>query len=137
MCPQSKIGIPALTQCKINALDTIFLGLVSEDKVNVTVRKKGTILRPKVYPHTKFGIPTSNYITDGLWTWFRFRLADAQIVSCVSGLHVEHHHLLLHESAAPLDVNVKANQICMTVFPYDAVGCAYLIGLQVAHEAAE
>ena len=35
--PQSKFGIPASTQCKLNALYTISLGLVSEDKVNVTV----------------------------------------------------------------------------------------------------
>ena len=41
-----------------------------------------------------------------------------------------------HKSAAP-DVNFKANQICMTECPYDAVGCAYLIALQVALEAAE
>ena len=37
MYPQSTIGISALKQYKINALDMIFLGLVSEDKVNVTV----------------------------------------------------------------------------------------------------
>ena len=37
MYPKSKFGIPALKQYKINALDTIFLGLVSEEMVNVTV----------------------------------------------------------------------------------------------------
>ena len=70
-----------------------------------------------MYPHTKFGIPTSNYIRDRL----RFRLTDGQIVSCVSGLHGAHHHSWLHKSAAPSDVNVKANQICMTEYQYDAV----------------
>ena len=30
---------------------------------------------------------------------------------------------------------LKANQICMIECAYDAVGCAYLIGLQVALEA--
>ena len=30
---------------------------------------------------------------------------------------------------------LKANQICMIEYAYDAVGCAYFIGLQVALEA--
>ena len=30
---------------------------------------------------------------------------------------------------------LKANQICMIEYAYDAVGCAYSIGLQVALEA--
>ena len=30
---------------------------------------------------------------------------------------------------------LKANQICMIEYAYDAEGCAYLIGLQVALEA--
>ena len=45
MYPQSKIGIPASKQYKLNALDTIFLGLVSEDKVNVTVEYNMDIMR--------------------------------------------------------------------------------------------
>ena len=32
---------------------------------------------------------------------------------------------------------LKANQICMIESAYDAVGCAYLIGLQIALEAVE
>ena len=90
-------------------MDTIFLRLGSDDKVNATVTQKqyATLCDPKVYPHTKIGIPASNYITYMLRTRFRFRLTDGQIVSYVSGLHGAHHHLWLQKSAAPPDVNVK------------------------------
>ena len=37
MYPQSKFGIPTLKQYKIYALDTIFLEIVSEDKLKITV----------------------------------------------------------------------------------------------------
>ena len=37
MYPQSKFGIPTLKQCKIYALEMIFLELRSEDKVKITV----------------------------------------------------------------------------------------------------
>ena len=37
MYPQSKFGIPTLKQYNINALDTIFLELGSEDKLKITV----------------------------------------------------------------------------------------------------
>ena len=33
---------------------------------------------PKVYPHTKLGIPTSNNIGDMLWTWLRDAHTDGQ-----------------------------------------------------------
>ena len=39
------------------------------------------------------------------------------------------------KSAEPSYFNVTAYQICMIECAYDAVGCAYLIGLQVALEA--
>ena len=74
-----------------------------------------------------------------LRTRLRFRLTDGQIVSCVSSSHGAHHHLWLQKSAEPSDVNVKVNQICMIECAYDAVGCAYFIGLglQIALEAVE
>ena len=86
MYPHSKFGIPTSKQYKIYALDTLFLELVSEDKVKITVTQKqyATLCDPKMYPHIKFGIPASNYITDMLWTQFRFRLKGGQIVSFVS-----------------------------------------------------
>ena len=42
-----------------------FLKLGSDDNVKVTVTQKlyATLCDPKVYPHTKFGIRASNYIT--------------------------------------------------------------------------
>ena len=48
------------------ALDTIILKTRSEVKVKVTVTRKwyATLRHPKMYPHTKFGIPTSNNIGD-------------------------------------------------------------------------
>ena len=39
-----------------------FLKLRPEVKVTVTQRQYATLHNPKVYPHTKFGIPTSNNI---------------------------------------------------------------------------
>ena len=44
------------------ALDTIFLELRLDDKVTVTPKQNATLLDPKMYPHTKFVIPTSNNI---------------------------------------------------------------------------
>ena len=101
MYPQNKLGIPTANsigdvlgiptskQNKIYALDTIFLELRSEDKVKITVTQKqyANFCDPKVYSHTKFGIPVANYITDMFRSQFRFRLMDGEIVSCVSSLH--------------------------------------------------
>ena len=48
------------------APDTIILKTRSEVKVKVTVTRKwyATLRHPKMHPHTKFGIPTSNNIGD-------------------------------------------------------------------------
>ena len=75
---QSQVGIAALKHYKIYALDTIFLELGPEDKVKIS--NPMTLCDPKVYPHTKFGIPVSNYITDMLRTQFRFRLTHLPAV---------------------------------------------------------
>ena len=92
-----KFRVPTSKRYKIYALDTIYLELGSEDQVKITVALKQyeTLCDPNVYPHTKFGIPASNYITDMLRTRLRFRLTDGQIISCGSGLHEAHHHLWL------------------------------------------
>ena len=52
------------------AMDTIFLKTRSEVKVKVTVIRKWnmTLRYPKMYPHTKFGIPNSKNIRDMLRT---------------------------------------------------------------------
>ena len=52
------------------ALDTIFLELRLGVKVAVTRKHYTTLRDPKVYQHTKYGIPTSNYLGNMLWTWF-------------------------------------------------------------------
>ena len=46
--------------------DTIILKTRSEVKVKVTVARKwyATLRHPRMYPHTKFGIPTSKNIRD-------------------------------------------------------------------------
>ena len=51
-------------------MDTIFLKTRSEVKVKVTVIRKWnmTLRYPKMYPHTKFGIPNSKNIRDMLRT---------------------------------------------------------------------
>ena len=52
--------------------DTLFLEMRPEAKVKVTVTQghHATLIDSKVYPHTKFGIPTSNSIGDMLQTRF-------------------------------------------------------------------
>ena len=50
--------------------DTIFLELRPEVKVTVTPKQDATLRYPNVYPHTEFGIPTSNHIGDMLRTRF-------------------------------------------------------------------
>ena len=47
-------------------MDTIILKTRSEVKVKVIVTRKwyATLRHPKMYPHTKFGIPTSKNIGD-------------------------------------------------------------------------
>ena len=47
-------------------MDTIILKTRSEVNVKVTVTRKcyATLCHPKMYPHTKFGIPTSKNIGD-------------------------------------------------------------------------
>ena len=129
----SRFGILSLKQYTIYALHTSLLCLGLDDNARSQLPRNSMrhSATPNVYPHTKFEIPASNYITYILPTRFRFRLTDGQIVSCVSGLRGAHHHLWLQKSAAP------SNQICMIEFTYDAVGCAYLIGLQIALEAVE
>ena len=55
--------------------DRIFLELRPEVKVIVIRKQCVTLGRdPKVYPHTKFGIPTSNNIGDMLQTQFFLEL---------------------------------------------------------------
>ena len=51
-------------------MDTIFLKTRSEVKVKVTVTQKWnmTLRYPKMYPHSKFGIPNSKNIRDMLRT---------------------------------------------------------------------
>ena len=47
-----------------------FLETRSEVKFKITVTKLwyATLPHPKMHPHNKFGIHTSNYIKDMLWT---------------------------------------------------------------------
>ena len=45
-----------------------FLDTRSEFKVTVTQLWYGTFCHPKMHPHTKFEIPTSDDIRDMLWT---------------------------------------------------------------------
>ena len=51
-------------------MDTIILKTRSEVKFNVTVTQLwyATLRHPKMHPHTKFEIPTSNNIRDMPWT---------------------------------------------------------------------
>ena len=49
-------------------MDTIFLKIRSEVKVTVTRKWNMTLRYPKMYPHTKFGIPNSKNIRDMLRT---------------------------------------------------------------------
>ena len=55
-------------QIKSLAMDTIFLKTRSEVKVKVTGKWNMTLRYPKMYPHTKFGIPNSKNIRDMLRT---------------------------------------------------------------------
>ena len=64
-----------------------------------------TLCDPKVYPHTKFGIPVSNYITDMLLTQFRFRLTDCQL--CVRLAWSSSPLVAAKKCAEPSDVNVE------------------------------
>ena len=60
-----------LTEYRKYALDSMqFLETRSEVKFKVTVTQLwyGTLSHPKMHPHTKFEIPTSNNIRDMLWT---------------------------------------------------------------------
>ena len=45
-------------------MDTIIIKTRSEVKVTVTQKWYATLHHPKMYPHTKFGIPTSKNIGD-------------------------------------------------------------------------
>ena len=51
-------------------MDMIILKTRSEVKFKVTVTQLwyATLCHPKMYPHIKFEIPTSNNIRDMLWT---------------------------------------------------------------------
>ena len=49
-------------------MDTIIVKTRSEVKVTVTQLWYATLRHPKMHPHTKFEIPTSNNIRDMLWT---------------------------------------------------------------------
>ena len=49
-------------------MDKIILKTRSEVKVTVTQLWYPTLCHPKMHPHTKFEIPTSNNIRDMLWT---------------------------------------------------------------------
>ena len=72
--PHTQFGIPTLNNIgdmlRTPATDTIFLGLRPEVKVTVTGKQYATHLDPNVYPHTEFGISTSNNIGDMLRTQF-------------------------------------------------------------------
>ena len=56
----------------------IFLDLRLEVKVAVAWKQKVTLYNPNVYPHTKFGVPTSNNIGDILPTRFSRNEARGQ-----------------------------------------------------------
>ena len=62
------------------APDTIILKTRSEVKVKVTVTRKwyATLRHPKMYPYTKFGIPTSKNIGDMDRTRKRDGLTDGR-----------------------------------------------------------
>ena len=80
MHPQIKFGIPISknigdmhrTQSETDGQTDIVITLKtkSEVRVKVTVTRKfyATLGHPKMYPHTKFGIPTSKNIGDMHWT---------------------------------------------------------------------
>ena len=69
MYPQSKTGIPALTiQDKCSGHDFSWTSVRIQGQRHSDLKKMYTFCHPKVYPHTKFWIPTSNYITDRLQT---------------------------------------------------------------------
>ena len=72
MYPHTKFGIPTsknigdMHQTQCYAMDTIILKTRSEVKFKVTVTQLWYAIlgHPKMYPHTKFGIPTSKNIGD-------------------------------------------------------------------------
>ena len=49
------------------APDMVPLELLPEIKVTVTHKQSGILSNPRMYLHTKFGIPMSNNIEDILW----------------------------------------------------------------------
>ena len=46
----------------------IFLELRSEIRVKMSQKQDVTLSDPTIYPHTKYGNPTSNITGDMLWT---------------------------------------------------------------------
>ena len=64
-------------------MDTIILKTRSEVKVTVTPKWYATLLHPKMYPHTKFGIPTSKNIGDMDRTRKRDGRTDSAITICL------------------------------------------------------
>ena len=61
----------------------IILKTMSEVKVTVTRKWYMTLRYPKMYPHTKFGIPTSNNIGDMDQTRKRDGRTDSAITICL------------------------------------------------------
>ena len=57
-----------LKSYKRYAMDTIILKTRSEVKVTVNQKWYMTLRHPKMYPHTKYGIPNSKNIKDMLGT---------------------------------------------------------------------
>ena len=60
MQPHTTFGIPSSNNLHKNALHMIIVKNRSEVKVTVTQKWYATLGHPKMHPHTKCGIPTSN-----------------------------------------------------------------------------
>ena len=72
-----------LKQYKRYAPDSIILKTRSEVKVTVTQKWYATLRHPKMYPHTKFEIPTSKNTGDMDRTRKRDGLTDSAITICL------------------------------------------------------
>ena len=76
------------------APDTIILKTRSEVKVTVTRKWYATLRHPKMYQHTKFGIPTSKNIEDMDRTRKRDGQTDSATTICLPKFlwgHKNHH----------------------------------------------
>ena len=61
-----------LKQCRRYAPGALILEIRSKVKATVTQKWYLTLFHPKMHPHTKFGMPTSNNIGDMAWTRNRY-----------------------------------------------------------------